>query len=147
MLYRPSKKKAFLVIAAIGVSAVLMIVVFGVAALVGQTYRSLGVAEARAAAFNAMDALVPQAVAEHRKTGAAAFEKEFPGGGGRCSFQFTPASGNDSRLKRLGIKADADDLIVQARLAPDGGPALSATLLYNPDSSNPRPWVILELQR
>lgn len=140
---RHSCNKGFLVIAAIGVTAVLMIVVMGVAALVGQTNKSLAVYKDRSAARDAVEMYLPGVVADYRSKGATSLALDFESPGMKCSFTVNPAAPDDALLQRLGVRAGAGDLMITAQAAPQNGPASRFTILAAPSASGPRPYIIL----
>jgi hypothetical protein len=144
-----SKHKGFLAIAAIGIAAVLIVVVFGTAAVVGQTSGSLRVGEFRANVFSAVDTLLPSVIKEFKTNGTTSHSPEFEARPGRYFFEVAAAQPDSEVYSRFGIKHVEGDLIVKCRIAPaqvEGAAkgAFNILLLVSEKADSAKPYVILE---
>ena len=132
-------------VAAIGVAAVLLIVVMGVAALVGQTNKSLKVYANRGAAWNAVDMYLPGVLADYRAKGATSLMLNFESKDITCAFMVNAANPDDAALARLGIPVVPGEVIVTASATPTGGAAMNVTLLASPAADSARPYIVLDV--
>jgi hypothetical protein len=110
------KRRGFVFVAIIGVAAVLFVLVFSIAATVGQTRDSIKVLENKKDYYLEIDNLLSAAVSEYKEQPSPTVTKDFSDNSGKATFSISKASSNNPFYKQYNLKFKEGDLLVTAKV-------------------------------